>query len=119
MLAALAASRHLDDAWTDRLLAMTRTLLLKSPEVYTHQEDRRLARVVSVLCAHRTLDPSAWLQELGAACPPSFSDMAGYARRTNLLDFLRALYFQLRLVPGREALTAEVELQVRALMRLA
>jgi hypothetical protein len=119
VLAALAASRHLEDAWTDRLLALTRTLLLKSREVYTHQEDRRLARVVSTLCAHRSVDPLPWLQALAEACPPSFSDMAGYARRTNLLDFLRALYFQLRLVPGREALTAEVELQVRVLMRLS
>ncbi len=106
-------------AWGERLLLLVKEWLLKAPTVYTHQEEKRLARVVRNLCLHRTLDLRPWIEGLIEACPGSFSDMEAYARRTNLLNVLRALYFSLRVEPSCPQLADFVELQVRALMRLA
>jgi hypothetical protein len=119
VLASLATSPHLPGAWDERLLALVKGWLLKSPTVYTHQEDKRLARVVRNVAAHRSIDLKPWLEGLLEACPGSFSDMEAYARRTNLLDFLRALYFHLRSEPSCQQLAEFVERQVRSLMRLA
>ena len=51
VLASLMASSVLDD-WDGRLLDSTREWLCKSPSVYTHQEDKRLARVLLAHCRH-------------------------------------------------------------------
>lgn len=118
VLASLAASPHLGRAWDERILAMVRALLLRSEQVYTHQEDRRLARAAKVIGLRRPDDFQRWIGSLQEACPASFSDMTAYARRTNLLDFLRALYFHLHAEPSGHALAGFVELQVRMLMRI-
>jgi hypothetical protein len=118
VLASLAASPHLSGAWSERLLALVKAWLLKTPAVYTHQEDKRLARVVRNLCLHRTVDPRPWIEGLIEACPGSFSDMEAYARRTNLMNFLRALFFYLRSEPSHPQFEAFVEVQVRKLMRI-
>lgn len=118
VLASLAASPHLEGAWDRRILAMVQALLLRSEQVYTHQEDRRLARVAKVIGLRRPDEVQCWASSLQEACPASFSDMTGYARRTNLLDFLRALYFHLHAEPSGHTLAGFVEIQVRGLMRI-
>ena len=118
VLASLAASPHLEGAWDRRILAMVQALLLRSEQVYTHQEDRRLARVAKVIGLRRPDEVQCWASSLQEACPASFSDMTAYARRTNLLDFLRALYFHLHAEPSGHTLAGFVELQVRGLMRI-
>lgn len=118
VLASLAASPHLDGTWDGRILAMVRALLLRSERVYTHQEDRRLARVGKVIGLRRPDEVECWISSLQEACPADFSDMTAYARRTNLLDLLRSLYFHLHADSSGHGLAGFVELQVRGLMRI-
>ncbi|MBL8968428.1 MAG: hypothetical protein JNG85_15595, partial [Spirochaetaceae bacterium] len=89
---------------------------------FAHQEDKRLARVL--LAAHRRggarrAGLAAWIEGRLAECPGSFSDMEAYARRTNLLNLLRALYFYLRAEADGAGLAGFVEEKVRVLMRIA
>jgi len=121
VLASLMASPALAN-WEGRLLEAARQLLLRNPGVYTHQEDKRLARV---LLSHRRhhaerLDEfQAWIEGLLLTCPPAFADMEAYARRTNALDLLRALYFYLHREPQEAVTAAWVESRIRDLMRIA
>jgi len=122
VLASLAAAPTTDEAGRERLLAATRRLLLAPDAVFAHQEDKRLAR--ALLAAHRRggatrAGLAAWIQGCLADCPGSFSDMAAYARRTNLLGLLRSLYFYLRAEPDGAELAGFVEAKVRVLMRIA
>lgn len=120
VLASLLASPDLASE-DGRILAMLKELLLKSPSVYTHQEDKRLARVLACHCRrHRDRRPGllAWKEELLKACPPSFSDMEAYARRTNLLDLWRAWYFYVHERPEDAGIAADLEADIRILMRI-
>jgi hypothetical protein len=109
------------EGWSSRILAMVQELLLKSGSVYAHQEDRRFARVLlaHVRCyGNRASELVEWTDGLLKACPAAFADAEAYARRTNLLDLLRALYFYLHREPGQERLADWVESHVRVLMRI-
>jgi hypothetical protein len=118
VLASLMASGALS-GWTGRLLAATRQLLLRSDGVYTHQEDKRLARVAAAHRQHhaeRNDEFQAWVEDLLQACPAAFSDMAAYARHTNALGLLRALYFYLN--RRGDPMAAWLEGKIRSLMRI-
>jgi hypothetical protein len=120
VLASLMACKALI-GWDGRLLEAARQLLLRSGTVFTHQEDKRLARVAA---AHRHHHPDQkrtfedWIEDLVAACPVSYSEMARYARHTNVLGLLRALYFYLHRDPGEAATAAWLEAKVGSLMRI-
>ena len=122
VLASLAASPRVDRRGLARLLGAARTLLLKSESAYAHQECGRIAKVL--LAAQRRGESAralvrAWIEEALEACPRAFADRAAYARWTNLLDLLRALYFHLRAEPDGAELADFVESKVRKLMRIA
>lgn len=118
-LASLAASPHLAPAWSPRFLVAVQTFLLKQDAVYIHQEDRRLARVALACHVRKPVEIDRWMEELVAACDANHAGMAHYVRRTNVLNFLRALYFMARTRTEDERLCAPTETLVRKLMRLA
>jgi hypothetical protein len=121
VLASLMASPELD-GWDARILASTREWLCKSPNVYTHQEDKRLARVLVAHCRHHGNRRSmllAWVEKLMQDCPTSFSNSEAYARRANLLYLLQAFFFYLHAQPEETEMASLIETDIRVLMRIA
>lgn len=132
-LATLALSPECTGAELEAILGGAARLLLKSPVAYAWQEDKRVARILQALYER---DPAAaprilaFVDGLAAACPESFTDPVAYARRLNVLNLVRALYFQVRLVDeerrsaardsggGGETLARGLEERARALQKV-
>lgn len=108
LLRFLAWNRHMNNADLRRLLdSIGDKLLAENNVFFVHEEDDRLAQVVSTILRRNLIKPSElveWLARFTDWRNGEFKNTEGYnpflhAVHHNTRNFLRALYCQLRLLP--------------------